>query len=208
MGKESQLKRIQSVQLPPSVRAIINSTFKRLKENPNEREGQALFNTLFEYEPRFADSIRGTNNDPFHDDSIIDSCLEYFHYWRTKNGSREGLEEKKSLLPRVVYQMCVHGALIVGSYAKFLMGEDVETNDFDLLVPLEKWQTIALLIPETAKPNKFGGWRFEDEKGNEIDVWPDTMHNYLKNCKTKYGGKVYAVDYIANKAYCSMFISK
>jgi hypothetical protein len=114
----------------------------------------------------------------------------------------------EKLLPRVVYQMCVHGALIVGSYAKYLMGEDIETNDYDLLVPLDKWQTIALLIPETAKPNKFGGWRFKDEKGGEVDVWPDTLQNYLKNCKTKYGGAVYAIDYIANKAYCSMFITK
>lgn len=110
------------------------------------------------------------------------------------------------ILPRIVYLMCVHGALLVGSVAKKLMGEKIESNDYDLLVPLEKWQTIALLIPEDAKPNKFGGWRFKDDKGNEIDVWPDTLQNYLQNCKTKYGGKVYAVDYISNKAYCSMMI--
>lgn len=111
---------------------------------------------------------------------------------------------KNELLPRIVYLMCVHGALITGSYAKKLMGDNVETcNDFDLLVPLEDWQKIALMIPENAKPNKFGGWRFKDDKENEIDVWPDTIYNYLKNCKTKYGGKVYAVDYIANKAYSS-----
>ena len=105
------------------------------------------------------------------------------------------------MLPRIVYLMCVHGALIVGSYAKKLMGEDIETNDYDLLVPLEHWQTIALIIPEDAKPNKFGGWRFKDDKDNEIDVWPDTMQNYLANCKTKHGGAVYAIDYINNKAF-------
>lgn len=106
------------------------------------------------------------------------------------------------LLPRTVYQMCVHGAFIVGSYAKKLCGEDIATNDYDLLVPLEKWQIIALMIPEDAKPNKFGGWRFT-EKGKEIDVWPDTLHNYLNNCKTKYGGRVCAVDYINNKVFCA-----
>jgi hypothetical protein len=110
------------------------------------------------------------------------------------------------MLPRMVYLMCVHGALLVGSQAKKLMGENIESNDYDLLVPLEKWQTIALLIPIDAKPNKFGGWRFKDDKENEIDVWPDTLQNYLTNCKTKYGGKVYAIDYIANKAYCSQMI--
>ncbi len=112
------------------------------------------------------------------------------------------------LLPRLVYLMCVHGALIVGSQAKRLMGEDIDGNDYDLLVPLDKWQTIALMIPRDAEPNKFGGWRFTDDKGNEIDVWPDTLQNYLMNCKTKYGGKVYAVDYIHNKAYCAQFIKE
>ena len=50
------------------------------------------------------------------------------------------------MLPSKVYQMCVHGAYIVGSYAKWLSKEyakdQINPNDFDLLVPLEKWQTI------------------------------------------------------------------
>jgi len=111
------------------------------------------------------------------------------------------------MLPRVVYQMTVHGAYIVGSFAKKLCGEDIEVNnDFDLLVPLEKWQTVALLIPNDARPNKFGGWRFKtDFQGGEVevDVWPDTLDNYLRNCKTKYGGKVYAVDFVNNRAFSS-----
>lgn len=111
--------------------------------------------------------------------------------------------EKHKLLPRTVYQMCVMGALIAGSKAKQLMDEDIEANDYDLLVPLEHWQKVALLIPQDAKPNKFGGWRFKDDKDNEIDVWVDTVQNYLQNCKTKYSGKVYVVDYIRNKAYSS-----
>ena len=112
-------------------------------------------------------------------------------------------KEKSNMLPRIVYLMCVHGAFLVGSKAKQLTGENIESNDYDMLVPLENWQTIALMIPETAKPNKFGGWRFTDDKGNEIDVWPDTLQNYLANCKTKYGGRVVAVDYINNKVYYS-----
>ena len=111
---------------------------------------------------------------------------------------------KKKLLPRVVYQMCVHGALITGSFAKKLAGEDIVPEDFDLLVPLEKWQTVALMIPETAKPNKFGGWRFETEHGDElveVDVWPDTVQNYLTNCKSEHGGRVCVVDFIGNRLY-------
>ena len=111
------------------------------------------------------------------------------------------------MLPRLVYQMCVHGALIVGSRAKRMCGDsDIEPNDYDLLVPFERWQVIALLIPESAKPNKFGGWRFEitdpdTDTEVEVDVWPGSLEDYLSKCKTKYGGKVCAVDFINNKAF-------
>ena len=119
-------------------------------------------------------------------------------------------KDKPKLLPRVVYQMCVHGAYIVGSYGKYLAGHDVEaTNDYDLLVPLDKWQTIALLIPlEGTKPNKFGGWRFETDLNGEmveVDVWPSTLDKYLSECKTKYGGEVVAVDFINNRIFSSRF---
>ena len=110
------------------------------------------------------------------------------------------------LLPRVVYQMCVHGGLIVGSQAKLLAGESIDVaRDWDILVPLPKWQTIAMLIPPDAKPNKFGGWRFISEE-NEIDVWPDELENYLTNCKSTKGGKVYAVDFIHNRVFSSEFV--
>ena len=111
------------------------------------------------------------------------------------------------LLPRIVYLACVHGGLIVGSQAKRLAGETIksDTSDWDLLIPFEKWSTIALMIPEDARPNKFGGWRFSDDKGNEVDMWPGSVLEYLTNCKTKYGGNVYAVDYIGNRVYSSSF---
>jgi len=113
----------------------------------------------------------------------------------------------KKLLPRIVYQMCVHGGLIVGSQAKKLAGEDIDgdPNDWDVLVPLEKWQTLSLLIPSDARPNKFGGWRFTVE-GDEIDVWPDSVINYLSNCKSTRGGRVIAMDFINNRIFSSQFV--
>lgn len=122
------------------------------------------------------------------------------------------MNTKSTMLPRVVYQMSVNGALIVGSYAKFLCGEkDIEPNDFDLIVPIEKWQIIALLIPKNAKPNKFGGWRFMVKEYNgdemvEVDVWPGSLYDYLATCKTKYGGSVCAVDFINNRVFKSEFL--
>lgn len=116
------------------------------------------------------------------------------------------------MLPRIVYLMSVHGGLVVGSQAKIMAGDSLGIDesgaertgsDWDVLVPHEHWQKIALIIPEDARPNKFGGWRFNDDKGNEIDVWPGSLHTYLSECKTKYGGSVYAVDYIHNMIYSS-----
>lgn len=117
------------------------------------------------------------------------------------------------MLPRVVYQMCVHGALLVGSRAKLLCGDSsITQDDYDLLVPSRHWSVIALLIPENAKPNKFGGWRFYTEEYNsdilvEIDVWPGSLYDYLSKCKTKYGGSVCAVDFINNKSFESRTIA-
>lgn len=108
------------------------------------------------------------------------------------------------MLPRLVYQLAVHGALIAGSQAKVMAGDTVNTDysDWDLLVPFDKWSTAALLIPPYAKPNKFGGWRFEDN-GVSIDLWPGDPLQYLRECKTKYGGAVYLVDYIHNQIFSS-----
>lgn len=113
--------------------------------------------------------------------------------------------EKGMMLPRIVYLMSVHGGLITGSQAKRMAGENIESDssDWDVLVPFQNWQTIAMLIPSDAKPNKFGGWRFEDDKGVEIDVWPGDPMTYLRECKTKYGGAVYVVDYIRNMIFSS-----
>lgn len=36
-----------------------------------QRLGQALFNNLYSFNPELANSIRGTDADPFHKDSII-----------------------------------------------------------------------------------------------------------------------------------------
>ncbi len=43
--------------------------------NSKQRLGQCLFNSLYEFDPKLADSIRGTDKDPFHNNSVISTCL-------------------------------------------------------------------------------------------------------------------------------------
>ena len=41
------------------------------------RKGQALFNTLVEIYPEIAETVRGTENDPFHRDERINKFIEF-----------------------------------------------------------------------------------------------------------------------------------
>lgn len=98
--------------------------------------------------------------------------------------------------------MTVSGAYIVGSYAKMLIGEEIEPSDIDLIVPPEHWPIVSQMIPKKAKLNKFGGWRFKT-KGIEVDIWPDTVERYLSKCKTRHDGQVVVVDFINNRYFTS-----
>lgn len=108
------------------------------------------------------------------------------------------------MLPGLVYRLCVAGALIAGSRAKWLAGDalDTEPSDWDLLVPAEIWQSVATLIPTDAKLNAFGGWSFT-YRGERFDVWPGTVHKYLAECRTRHGGVVRVVDVINNRVFSS-----
>lgn len=78
--------------------------------------------------------------------------------------------------PAAVTKICYSAdAWIVGSAA--VVGADLDSlRDIDIVVPFHKWKDAALLIPEGARPNTFGGWKFtEDETGKVIDVWPGDM---------------------------------
>lgn len=78
--------------------------------------------------------------------------------------------ETNPRLPATVYKMVnTIDGWIVG-------GAATETNpkDVDVMIPLARWPEAALLIPPDARPNTFGGWKWE-EGGVSIDCWPDTL---------------------------------
>lgn len=70
-------------------------------------------------------------------------------------------------------------AWIVGSAAD----PDVDfsaVRDFDIAVPFGSWHLAASLIPATATPNSFGGWKCESE-GAIVDVWPQDLTHFVTN---------------------------
>lgn len=73
-------------------------------------------------------------------------------------------------IPRFVTSVCANfGAWVVGSAAD---PANHSPRDWDVVVPFSRWNDMAHLIPLSATPNKFGGWKFKDDDENEIDVWP------------------------------------
>jgi hypothetical protein len=46
------------------------------RQNPSQRDGQAMWNTLRLYWPKLAEELHGTEFDPFYDDSKIGAFLE------------------------------------------------------------------------------------------------------------------------------------
>lgn len=73
-------------------------------------------------------------------------------------------------IPRFVTSVCANfGAWVVGSAAH---PDNLSPRDWDVVVPFSRWNDVAHMIPLSATPNRFGGWKFKDNDGNEIDVWP------------------------------------
>jgi hypothetical protein len=89
-----------------------------------------------------------------------------------------------SSVPKTVSQLCLnHDAWVVGSAAN----EETDISlvrDFDILVPFHSWHPASVLIPEDAKVNPFGGWKFELD-GIEYDVWPGDLGWFMLHSTTR-----------------------
>lgn len=51
---------------------------------PRQRAGQRIFNSVYAIDPIFADSVRGTDTDPFHNDT---KCEAFLAAWREALGA-------------------------------------------------------------------------------------------------------------------------
>lgn len=77
-------------------------------------------------------------------------------------------------IPTRVYQLCIKfDAWIVGSAATPDDGEP--TDDIDVMVPFHAWDQASMLIPPHAKLNALGGWKWTEEDGAVVDMWPDRL---------------------------------
>jgi hypothetical protein len=80
------------------------------------------------------------------------------------------------MLPPIVSKLCfMFDAWIVGSAAKEGV---IEPRGYDIIISFSNWPKAATLIPASAKPNTFGGWKFFDE-GEKVDVWVGDLADFL-----------------------------
>ena len=80
--------------------------------------------------------------------------------------------------PKTAHKLLhLHEGWIVGNHSK-------TARDLDILISFLHWREAAALIPSTAKPNTFGGWKFLED-GIWIDVWPGDLAWLMTNTKFK-----------------------
>jgi len=60
-----------------------------------------------------------------------------------------------------------------------------DPRDYDILIPFHMWNKACLAIPEDAKVNSFGGWKF-NVGDIEIDIWPGDLSYLLQRPKTTF----------------------
>lgn len=93
------------------------------------------------------------------------------------------LKKNMNRMPRIV-------RLITGAYDAWVVGGAADPNDehprdWDVAVSFSDWHHVSNLIPKTARPTLFGGWKFESD-GQEVDVWPCEIMSIWKCAKCNW----------------------
>lgn len=90
--------------------------------------------------------------------------------------------ENLACLPQETYDFL---SFLLMECKAFLVGSiltDQDFGDIDVFVSPNHWPKASRSIPETATPNKLGGWRFS-VGGIDFDVWPDTPERIMTEDK-------------------------
>ena len=102
---------------------------------------------------------------------------------RFKVTTRNRSEVMSVKVPKFVANICTNQeAWVVGSAADPLSSSP---RDWDVLVPFHTWHLVASFVPSDARPNSFGGWKFEVD-GVEIDVWPGDLAFICRQCAFRW----------------------
>ena len=89
-------------------------------------------------------------------------------------------------LPTSVKQFVQHyNAWITGTAADPNVNSIDDIDDIDVIIPFREWNKATGLIPDDAKKNKYGGWKYKD--GNIfVDVWPNDLNSHMLSVMPKY----------------------
>ena len=55
----------------------LEAAAKEQAAHPSYRNGQALFNVLYDVRPDLAEQVRGTHLDPFYDNGLVGEFLDF-----------------------------------------------------------------------------------------------------------------------------------
>lgn len=67
--------------------------------------------------------------------------------------------------------------IMTTTFDSWIVGSAVDSDrpkDIDVMVSWTRWHEVTSLIPSSASPNTFGGWKYTED-GTEVDVWPDSL---------------------------------
>lgn len=98
-----------------------------------------------------------------------------------------------SKLPPIIRALSEFDLWIVGSAAEYVIVQQKHNynsgwpapRDYDCLIPWKHWDRVKMFIPKGSRSNSFGGFKFTDTDGTEIDLWPGDVGSHLVGSPTK-----------------------
>jgi hypothetical protein len=105
----------------------------------------------------------------------------------------DNFKKIKNKIPQKIREISMNyeGWIVAGS-AKYLIGLEEKTKDWDILIPWNRWGEASRIIPQGTVANHMGGFKFKYNK-EEIDLWPGDIGWFLGN-SLNFGKENYAVN--------------
>ncbi len=110
-------------------------------------------------------------------------------------------------LPYRAQRLAYIGGMYTGGIVSFLLSEESEYKDIDIVVTAQNWRTVGEFVKEEFKGhevtlNKFGGLRVCTD-GTTYDIWPIGLLDYLSS-EGKQDKQLWVLNFPARKLYHSV----